>query len=140
MSAVIYNYSAEDIKKKISEFGMKCTSQRLVIYKALIHLDHPSSEMVFEYIKKDSPSISLSTIYSTLETFAEKKLIRKINTNKGKMRYDARIENHIHVYDKETDAINDYFDDELQELVLAHLKEKKNEDIKIEDIRILINS
>lgn len=135
----VYNYSLAEIKEKITNHGMKCTSQRIAIYQALLSSDHPSAEEVYDDIEKDFPSISLSTVYNTLETFAETKLIGKIKTSNGKMRYDVRIEPHAHLYCKKSEKAIDYFDDELQEMIIKHIKKKKIPNFNIGDIQIQIN-
>lgn len=135
----VYDYSLPEIKEKISMYGMKCTSQRIAIYQALLSSDHPSVENVYDVIGKDYPSISLSTVYNALETFAEKKLIGKIKTSNGKMRYDVRIEPHAHLYFKETKKVVDYFDDDLQSMIKKHFAKKNIPNFSIADVQILIN-
>lgn len=135
----IYDYSLAEIKAKISGHGMKCTSQRIAIYQALLYSDHPYVEEIYADIEKAYPSISLSTVYNTLETFAEKKLIGKIKTNNGKMRYDVRIEPHAHLYCSKSEKVIDYFDDELQKLIKNHFAKKNIPNFSIGDIQVLLN-
>ncbi len=78
----VYNYSYTEIKSKIGAHDLKCTSQRLNIYNVLLSLDHPVVEEVYEAIRTDNPSISLSTVYNTLETFVKHGLIWKIKIPK----------------------------------------------------------
>ena len=81
----------------LTESGLKVTQQRLVIFQSLIKSkDHPTAELIYENIKKINPSISLGTIYKTLEVFVDKALIKRVNTSEGNMRYDARMDNHNH--------------------------------------------
>ncbi|MCP3933215.1 MAG: transcriptional repressor [Bacteroidetes bacterium] len=135
----IYNYSSLEIKDKISAYNLKCTSQRLSIYDMLLTLDHPTVEDIYEAIKTDNPSISLSTVYNTLESFVVHDLIWKIKIPNGKMRYDARKEQHCHLYDRESTKLIDYFDDELMSIINNHLI-KKNIKIKgTNGVHLLIN-
>jgi len=127
------------IRSQISNSGLKVTPQRIAVYKALINIkDHPTAEMVKRYISKKHPSISLGTIYNTLESFVEKGLIEKIKTEDDVMRYETVLENHHHLYCQKTEDIADYYDDELNELIFEYLKKKEIPNFKIEDIKLHI--
>ena len=54
------------------------------------------------------------------------------------MRYDAIIEKHHHLYCSESDRIEDFYDDELNEIIDNYLKNKKIPNFKIEDIKLQI--
>ena len=97
---------------------------------------HPSAEMVFKEIKSKYPRITLSTIYNTLETFAEKKIINKVFTLEGKSRYDGNTEDHHHFYDKLSGEVIDIFDTELSELINNYLKNKEFKNIEIENYQV----
>ncbi len=135
----IYNYNLTEIKEKIVAHNLKCTSQRLTIYNVLLTLDHPQVEEVFEAIRSDNPSISLSTIYNTLESFVMNELIWKIKTPAGKMRYDVRKEEHFHFYNSKSAKVVDYFDDELMSLISNHLTKKNINTRGTNGVHLLIN-
>jgi len=128
------------IKQKLAYHGLKVTHQRLVIYQVLQETDtHPAAEGIYEKIKKRNPSISLGTVYKTLEVFVKKGLIKKINTSEGNMRYDARIDNHNHIYCTNTKEIIDFKDLELDMLVRAFLKRKKIGNFTLKEFRLHIS-
>jgi len=79
----------------MDNINFKNTKQRSIILKQLESLKtHPSAEELFFHIKKEYPSISLSTVYRNLENFYETGLINKINSKPA--RYDARKQLHHH--------------------------------------------
>ena len=128
-----------EIRKQISNSGLKVTPQRIAVYKALMDInDHPTAEMVKRHISKNNPSISQGTIYKTLESFVEKGLIEKIRTEDDVMRYEPVLENHHHLYCQKTESIADYYDDELNKLIFDYLKKKDIPNFKIEDIKLHI--
>ena len=65
-------------------------------------------------------------------------LIKKVKTEKDIMRYDAVMESHHHLYCSESDRIEDYKDNELNELLEKYFEKKKIPDFKIEDIKLQI--
>ena len=119
--------------------GLKITPQRITILDALMELrGHPTAERIIEYVQKDNPNISVGTIYKTLDTFVEKKLIRKVKTDDEPMRYDAVQEHHHHLYCKECDQIEDYFDEELDQVLSDYFANRKIRGFRIDEIRLQI--
>ncbi len=128
------------IKETLNAHHIKATQQRIVIYDALISsTSHPTTETIFEEIKEQNPSISLGTVYKTLETFAEKNLVKKVMTDDGYMRYDGMLTPHHHIYCKDTQEIVDYDDSELLSLIKNYLQKKNIKNLSIEDICVQIN-
>ncbi len=129
-----------DIKKLFSQLGLKLTMHRLVVLEYLMNTyTHPSAEMIYNALKERYPTITLSTIYNTLEVFVEKGLIKKIPTFSGTARYDANIKPHIHIINKQTDEIKDLYDEQLLNDLQKHLAEKYNlKDINPNNIEIVI--
>jgi len=62
----------------------------------------------------------------------------KVTTDKDIMRYDGIVEKHHHIYYLDSEKIEDYFDDELNELLATYFNEKNIPNFKIEDIRLQI--
>lgn len=82
---------------KLRAAGLKATGPRLTILEALeIDRRHPTAEMIFESLRETNPSLSLSTVYSTLETFLHKGLVRRITGAGGKLRVDGTMQDHDH--------------------------------------------
>ena len=128
-----------NITRALSEKGLKVTHQRIVVLEALMETNrHPAAEDIYEKINKKYPSISLATVYKTLETFVENDLIDLVSSPHGKMRYDARTDNHNHIYVSNTNEILDYEDEELRNILMDYLKRKKFENLNITDIKLHI--
>ena len=131
----------QNIKDKLSAVGLKITQQRIVIYNALMQIPHhPSAEKIFEKVQFDNPSISLATVYKTLDTFVVAGLANKVPTNGGNMRYDANLDYHNHIYCTNTKEIIDYHNEELNELLENFFKKKQVRNMQIKDIRLQINA
>jgi Fur family peroxide stress response transcriptional regulator len=130
----------QDIRNKLTEKGLKVTPQRMFILEAIYELDnHPTADNILGYIKDKHPHIATGTVYKVLNVLVENNLIKKVKTEKDKMRYDSNMESHHHLYDRESDVIKDYYDEELDELLRAHFKKKNIPDFKIEEIVMQIN-
>ncbi|MEL7004367.1 MAG: transcriptional repressor [Bacteroidota bacterium] len=130
----------EEIVKQISQAGLKVTHQRIVILKAASAMDsHPSTEQIYEAIKSDNPTLSLATVYKTLETFVQSGLLSKVSTDSGQMRYDPKLDSHGHIYCDNTKEIIDYYDEELNNIIVDFFKKKKVNNLRIRNITLNIN-
>jgi Fur family transcriptional regulator, peroxide stress response regulator len=127
------------VKSIISDGGLKFTHQRMVIYNSIVGAEnHPTAEHVFESIKTQNPSISLGTVYKTLDTFVNAGIIRKFIDNKGVMRFDAILEAHSHIYCRKTNEISDYQNKELESMLKGFFEKHKIENFEIDEISIVI--
>ncbi|MFK7900149.1 MAG: Fur family transcriptional regulator [Cyclobacteriaceae bacterium] len=132
--------SHSEIKEILGNHELKATSQRLVIYSVLSGLkSHPSTEDVYNLLKNDNPSISLATVYKTLETFVSAGLCRKVMSKSGSMRYDSNVNEHGHIYCENTEEIIDYEDQELDALLADYFNKKNINNLTIKEIKIQIN-
>ncbi len=133
------NILVEEIRSKFLEKGLKITPQRIVILEAIYKLNnHPTADSIIEYIRESHPNIATGTAYKVLDTLVENGVIRRVKTDKDIMRYDAILENHHHIYYSDSESIEDYFDNELNELLEKYFQEKEIPDFKIEDIKLQI--
>ena len=57
-----------------------------------------------------NPSISLATVYKTLDSFRKVGLIQEINVGDDKSRYDAKCEEHIHIVCTTCNNVFDVFE------------------------------
>ena len=118
---------------------LKITPQRIAILEVILHLEnHPDAETMTDYLRLTHPSISLATIYKTLDTFTKKGIIRKVPTSEESMRYDAISEKHHHLYCSESDRIEDFYDEDLNDILDNYIKKKKIANFKVEDIKLHI--
>ena len=123
----------------LKDSNLKVTPQRIAVLEALNNLrDHPTADKIKEYVVKNHPNIAVGTIYKTLETFVEKGLVKKVKTDKDVMRYDAILDKHHHLYYEDTERIEDFFDDQLNELLEEYFRKKKIPNFKVKDIKLQI--
>jgi Fur family peroxide stress response transcriptional regulator len=119
--------------------NLKVTPQRIAVLEALNNLrDHPTADKIKEYVVKNHPNIAVGTIYKTLETFVEKGLVKRVKTAQDVMRYDAILDKHHHLYCEDTNRIEDFFDDKLNNMLEDYFKKKRIPNFKVKDIKLQI--
>ena len=126
-------------RNKLQEKGLKVTPQRVAIFDAIIALDnHPTAEDIIALIKSNHPNISVGTVYKVLDIFVDNHLLRKVKTEKDIMRYDPHVDNHHHLYCAETERIEDFEDESLDQLINDYFKNNKIKNFNIQDIKLQI--
>lgn len=78
--------------------GMKVTPQRECIFGVLDGTaDHPSAESVYAEARKRMPTMSLKTVYQTLNDLASMGEIKALDLGTGSGRFDPNLDPHHHL-------------------------------------------
>jgi Fur family peroxide stress response transcriptional regulator len=81
--------SDSSIVKALRVKGYRATPQRIAISRfALNNHNHPSAQRIFNEVKKVYLTVSLSTIYKTIQILKEVGLIQELNLPKDQARSD----------------------------------------------------
>lgn len=105
---------------KCREKRLRLTPQRLAIHNILAaKAQHPTINEVYERIKNDYPSLSLNTVYKTLQLFIELGMASQFTTKEGVIRYEIKIQPHHHILCLKCRRINDIFDSSLDKLKVS---------------------
>lgn len=87
-----------ELVARLRERGQRVTPQRLVLHRVLRELDrHVAAEEVLRAAEARLPSLSLPTVYATLELLEELGAVRRLSTPSGATLYDPRPEPHQHL-------------------------------------------
>ena len=133
------NKMSIEFREKLQEKGLKVTPQRVAIFEAILKLDnHPTADDIIASTKTNHPNISVGTVYKVLDTFVENNLLKKVKTEKDIMRYDPHLTNHHHLYCAETERIEDFEDEKLNELISDYFKKHKIKNFKIHELKLQI--
>jgi len=128
-----------DVLRILIENNLKVTPQRIAVLEVIMGLEHhPSADEIVDYIRLNFPNVPIGTVYKILDAFVEKKIIKRVKTNGDTMRYDAVKEMHHHLYCSDSERIEDYYDDELNKILMDYFKKKKIPDFTIEDFKVHI--
>lgn len=86
-----------ELKERCKKAGFRVTKQRIEIYKEIFNSkNHPDAETVFEAVRKKLPDVSLDTVYRTLSSLEELKMVFRVDGLLQKTRYDADYSPHCH--------------------------------------------
>ncbi len=121
--------------------GLKATPQRISILNVLNQMDtHPSAEMLMKELEDQGHFMSVGTVYNILETFSEKGLILKLKDNQEVMRFDAKTDFHVHIYNDSDNKIEDYVDPEFENLLKNYLEKALPKEMSLNRIDVSLHS
>lgn len=84
--------------ERLRQQNLKVTPQRLAIFHMLTHTDeHPSAETIYNSLRETHPTMSLATVYKTLDALVKSSLVQQLNVGEDSYRYDATTEVHPHI-------------------------------------------
>jgi Fe2+ or Zn2+ uptake regulation protein len=92
--------TSEDIKRKLIETlkknNLKLTRQRLEIIEVLSKdRSHPSARAILQTVRQKVPSVSLSTVYYTLNLFKRDGSIKELEFYDMENRYESNVTDHL---------------------------------------------
>ncbi len=88
--------------------GYRVTSQRLVVHETLVELGrHVGAEELLAAVGERLPSVSLPTVYASLEALEEAGLVRRVAAGRGRALYDSRPVDHHHLVCRRCGAVED---------------------------------
>jgi Fur family peroxide stress response transcriptional regulator len=131
--------NTKTISQKLKDAGLKVTPQRLAILEAVYDLgNHPTAENIIDFIRSAHPGVATGTVYNVLDVLVEKKLIKRVKTDRDAMRYDGIQDKHHHLFCAESDRIEDYFDEDLDHMLTEYFARKGIDNFEISDIVLQI--
>ena len=115
-------YSLEELIEMLREREYKLTPQRITIIKVLLRegKEHPSINYLLAQVKRELPTTSFSTLYTTLLRLEELGII-KLFSYKGETRVEIDPRPHINVIYTKNDKIVDVYDQRLIEDIKKRL-------------------
>lgn len=106
-----------ELTQRCASSGLKMTEQRKIILKVLGEAtDHPSVEMVYDRARSLDPTISIATVYRTLNLLDELDLVVRHEFKESFSRFEVNMEHHHHLIDLETGEVIEFQNEELERI------------------------
>jgi Fur family peroxide stress response transcriptional regulator len=89
----------ETLRDRLMSKGIKPTYQRTAILGFLQNnRTHPTIKSLHDSLVKTIPTLSKTTLYTTLELFATKGLVAPLTIDRSEVRYDGLASSHHHFF------------------------------------------
>lgn len=90
-------FTRAELKSELVKAGIRPSVQRLAIYEFVKNsCEHPTAEVVYESLRDELGSLSLTTVYNTLKLYAELGLVLTLNIEDNFQRFDGNTAVHAH--------------------------------------------
>lgn len=90
--------SPDELTVLFRERGLRVTPQRQCIFRLLEGNDrHPTAEWVYQQARSEMPTISLKTVYQTLNDLTAMGEIQALDLGTGSARFDPNVGHHHHL-------------------------------------------
>lgn len=87
-----------ELTSRFRERGLKVTPQRQAIFRILHESRvHPTAEAVHAEVVRDMPTVSLRTVYQTLNDLADMGELLALHLGTGSSRFDPNLDPHHHL-------------------------------------------
>lgn len=87
----------KSIIEVLKEHNIAPSIQRVKILEYLRNYkNHPTADMIYQALVEDVPTLSKTTVYNTLKTFAEKGILVTLSLFENEVRYEYNTNPHIH--------------------------------------------
>ncbi|MBN8554485.1 MAG: transcriptional repressor [Deltaproteobacteria bacterium] len=99
----------KELKQRLSAAGIQASAPRMAIAQYVWNTcSHPTAEEVKTEVEKTFPTVSLATVYNTLNLFVEKGLLKEVKEpGSPGTRYDCNTKPHFHFVDESSGEIMD---------------------------------
>ena len=130
------------VKTQLSRFteacrerGMPVTHQRLAVFRALLESEsHPDADAIHKSLRAAYPTLSLGTVYKTLETLQSLGLARAVSSPGPTRRFDGNRTPHHHLLCTRCGRLMDVELDQLAQIALP-----AGLDFQVTDLTIQFN-
>lgn len=125
-----------DLLKKHS---LKATPQRTAVHRAMLKLGHASADMVADEIALEGRTkVTVASVYNILTQMALLGIYKHRLSSNSKMYFDVNTFSHLHLYDTRNNTYKDILDEELLEIVKAHVAKRRFRGYSVDGIDIQI--
>lgn len=119
--------------ERLREKGVILTHQRLAVLRFLANSEnHPSAAEIYKELRREYPTISQATVYSTLELLKKIGQIRELSIRGDKACYDHIGEPHYHLLCRKCRRVLDV------RIPCPSLREELLEGHRVEEIQLYL--
>jgi Fe2+ or Zn2+ uptake regulation protein len=91
-------YTTKELKAELEGAGIRATAQRVAILGFMRENPvHPTADVVYEALRDNVGSLSLTTVYNTLKLFVEHSLVSMLTIDDTFRCFDGNVEMHVHL-------------------------------------------
>ena len=104
----------EALRKK----GYKATPQRIAICRFVTSSrEHPTAGRIYKEVRKQHPTVSLATVYKTIDILKKQHIVQELAIVDGDTRFDSNMEAHVNLVCVRCGSVRDLDSQIVQDMV-----------------------
>jgi Fur family peroxide stress response transcriptional regulator len=112
------SYSDRSIVESLRRIGYRATPQRIAICRFVIcSRDHPTAKRIYKEVKAQYPTISLATVYKTVEILRKLNMVKQLPIIGGDTRFDSNMKAHVNLVCMQCGNIRDLDSQIVQDMI-----------------------
>lgn len=124
-------------RQALKDNKLKATPQRIAVHHAMMNLCHASVEDVVRFILAERKTkVTVASVYNILNQLTCAGIYRSILSPANKMFFDVNPSQHIHLFNSQTNELQDVVDDDLVDYIQNYLKHRRFRGFKIDDVSV----
>jgi Fur family peroxide stress response transcriptional regulator len=126
-------YNVEQLKDVLKDKGIQPSFHRIHILKYLLeNRCHPTVEEIYQRLSGEIPTLSKTTVYNTLNLFAEKGLVEVLTIDEREARFDIVVKPHAHFKCLKCGAIYDLWE------VDVNIRDKEFQEFEPKSVHVYV--
>jgi len=130
----------DEVVRLLSRLNLRVTPQRIYITKVILEnvKRHPSFKEIYEIVKREMPSIGVSTLFNTLKVL-EKHGVIQLFEYEGETHIDLPHP-HVNIHCSDTGEIIDFEDEEVNQKLLEILDIARSKSVEPKRAVVIIQA
>jgi Fur family transcriptional regulator, iron response regulator len=126
---------AISLQERLRGAGIVPTLQRIAVAAVLLPKRvHMTAEQVLQAAQSHLPGISRATVYSVMQLFVRRGLLRELPIDGAATVFDSNVAPHHHIYNVDTGEVTDLPEGQLQILGVPQL----SDDVELSEVDIIV--
>ena len=119
--------NTDTLKQILHKENLRYTQQRQEVWDEICASDeHQDAENIYNSLRKRQIKVSRATVYRTIDVLVKNNLVRRLNLDDGRSRFENKvgIEHHDHIVCLDCRKIIEFMDETIEKMQIRIAKEQ----------------
>ena len=119
--------NTDTLKQILHKENLRYTQQRQEVWDEICVSDeHQDAENIYNSLRKRQIKVSRATVYRTIDVLVKNNLVRRLNLDDGRSRFENKIgiEHHDHIVCLDCRKIIEFMDETIEKMQIRIAKEQ----------------
>ena len=119
--------NTDTLKQILHKENLRYTQQRQEVWDEICASDeHQDAENIYNSLRKRQIKVSRATVYRTIDVLVKNNLVRRLNLDDGRSRFENKIgiEHHDHIVCLDCRKILEFMDETIEKMQIRIAKEQ----------------